>query len=261
MTDTYVSRRGGTVDIEPLLAAQSEVYLPSYSPKESPHKSSVHYDSRIIRQVEPGQPELKRALNQLRATTGDFIDYQSVGALGVTLAILDPALKHIVGTDKRGEISKGAIREFEAELNDELDIRSLGTDFALQNANSPFEIYGQNQDTLGITLSTRDSRLYGQRIVAENYIREEYPGVSSRFGAHGLTRITPHIAIGTVMPQYMSGGERRDLYRNPSDFVLDRAMHAQQREAETYGISHEIEPIEFPEHIALGGLKVVCAKC
>lgn len=261
MTDTYIGNRGGTVDIEPLRAVQSELYLPSWSPKESSHKSPIHYESRIVRQLEPGQPELTRPLNQLRDTTSDFVNYRSVGALGVTLAILDPALKHIVGTDKRGKISKQAIREFEAELNSELDAQDLGTEFALQDSNRPFELYGRDQDKLGITLSSRDSRLYGQRIVAENYIREEYPQISSRFGTNGLLRITPHITIGTIMPQYLDGEERRQLYRNPSDFVLDRVSHTQQAEREMFAIDSDVEPIVFPEHITLGGLRVVCEKC
>ena len=84
-----------------------------YVIKDISSKAPLHYESEIQRRVEPLQPELKKALNSLEENTSDFIRYNSIGRLGVTLVILDPAVKRIVGTDKKGFITQEAVQHFE----------------------------------------------------------------------------------------------------------------------------------------------------
>ncbi len=232
------------------------LHKPFYETKTS-IKNSIHYQSRVVRSVEPIQPELSKALNQLKETTGNFVEYKPIGRLGITLAILDPALKQVVGADKKGQVSDETIKHFEAELNEELDFANQGLEYPLKNPNVPVDLYGSEQARLGITLSQRDLRLRGQRLIVEEYIKDTYPAVSRRFGSKDLAHIVPHVTIGTVIPAYLDKEDRDLLYKDPSDFMLGRVLQEQIHAAERYRLDQP-EPIVFPEAICLGGLHVVC---
>ncbi len=229
-------------------------YLVPKAPQKSP---SVHYECHIARSVEPNQSEFVHALQVLEQNTADFVQYQPIGRLGVRLVMLESALKQIIGVDKKGIITEAARRDFETELNQNLARHPHG-EFLIADPREPFVLQGRDDQELAIQLAKDDYRLHGDRAVAEEYIRDTYPGISA--GRENVVRMEARVAIGEVQPQYLSPDDRGLLAENPSDFMLNTVMERQRSDADMFGLSGGVDPVVFPDAIILGGLHVVCQK-
>lgn len=227
----------------------------SSGPKDKSPKQAVHYQSRIVHEVYPIQRELKATLKTLEQTTGDRIDYISVGRLGVTLATLDPLVKPILGLDKKGVIEKSAISDFEDELNTELE-ELHDRKVHIADISHPLELYGKHKDKLALRLSKFEG-LTEERIEVEKYLREQEPNASSRF-FNELMGWEPHIVIGIVKPEKFDVDNMDSFLDNPSSYLDNLVSEVHLRDREVFGIEPKNDAIIFPEEISLGALRVVC---
>lgn len=236
----------------------SQIQTPVWISKETSHHTDVRYQSQLVHEVNPIQRELVSALKSLKQTTNTFIDYKPIGKLGVILTGLDPVIRHIISTDKRGVIHDAARRELEQDINTMLpDFR--GTQVQLDNPSRPLGLFGTNKQNLGIRLAVNDPILFGERVLAERFIKEEYPLASERFGDE-LLGWEPHISIGTIRPGGIWGEALEDLMDDPNSYIEESVQSAYSEMEERFGISVDSRELVFPESLTLGALKVVCDK-
>lgn len=238
--------------------ALTEAVIMDWTPKGSSRKSAVRYQSRIVHTVQPIQPELAEALKTLKESAQDKFEFIKLGKLGVTLAELDPAVREIVGVDRKGAIFDQTRREVEDDLNDTFE-RFMGRVTGIADPERPFKLYGRQQNRLGIALDPLDDQLYGERIVAERYIRSEYPMVSDRFG-DGVNTWEPHVTVAYVKPEQFTPTEWADLQYGPSEFLSALVFENAAMNRESYGLDNVPSKIMLPSELSLGGLQIVCNK-
>ena len=227
--------------------------------RNATQKPQVRYESRVVRTVAPNQPELAVPLQRLGEHTRNFVDYKPLGKLGVTLVMLEPVLRQVLTTNRRGFIPRQALNNFEQELRNELHHAQYADyDIPLQDSFSPLALYGKHDQYLGIRLHEKDYRLVGDRAVVEQYIRDNYD-VGKRFLDRNLKRLRPHITIGEVHYENLDIEQREALQADPSAFVIREAYQGMDAMRRNYGIGIEamdLETITFPETVTLNGLSV-----
>lgn len=231
---------------------------PMWISKEVSHHAAVRYQSRVVHEINPIQREFVDTYKHLQETTDHIVDYIPVGRLGVVLAGLDPVIKQIISTDRRGNINEAARRELECDINEALpDMRQ--TVVRTSGGARPFALYGADKQELGIKLSTSDPVLFGERVLVERFIRDEHPRASNRFGEE-LLNWQPHIRIGFIRPGVLDAEQLQELHDDPTGYI-ENAMHqTHQNMQERYGIPVECRELVIPDELVLGGLKIVCDK-
>lgn len=213
---------------------------------------------RVVRGVAPHQPELFGALALLRGTTSNFVEYKDTDELGVTLLMLGPLMRSILGVGPGQRVPPKELRTVETALNDRLaHTRYQDYDIPLEDTVAqPLDLYGRRRQYLGISLRTRDLRMIGDRAVAAAYFRETY-GVSNRELGRRLKDLRPHVTIGEVRYDQMTATEADTLRVDPSAFILGAARTHQEREVEL-GLQSAVTPVVFPDVVSLNGLRIFC---
>lgn len=238
--------------------SSATMYRGGHVIRSSTHKQAPHYECRVVRSVAPNQPELSDALGALERHTGNFVNYKEMGKLGVTLVMLEPVLRQIMGTNRKGAISREELTAFERDLNDSVSHSQYADyDIPVHDSLSPLSLYGKNKQHLAIRLAERDYRLVGDRAVIEQYIKDRYD-VGKRFLEKNLVRMSPHVTIGQVRYENLEPRERESIQDDPTSFVIRRAYDSMQASEEQYGLTAERRQIIFPEQVTLNGLRIFC---
>ncbi len=236
-------------------------------------KQPVHYDFRVCRGVQPGQPELEKPLSQLHEHTANFVQYKSLGKLGLTLLMLEPVLREILPRNRNGMIPPDGVRTFEDELRQSLHTAQYENYGGIRlDPVAPLALYGRHKNRLGLRLQ-KDYRLVGDRAVVEEYILDNYTtteghDVSKRFLANTLTPIAPHITIGTVLYEHLTPEQGQALQDDPTWFVHSEAYASMEAQRLEYDFVSDklanpgppplVEHICLPESLSLSALSVVC---
>jgi hypothetical protein len=226
-------------------------------------KEPVRYECRITRSAQPDQPELAEPLRLLEANTNNYIQYRGIGKIGVTIMMIEPVLRKILISDRRGIIPKQDLQDFEAELQDNLRHAQYADYDVPVDPAQPLALFGRNKDRLALQLHPRDYRLVGDRAVVESYIQDNYEQndgrpVSRRFLDRNSARFRPHITIGDVRYENMDARQVETFQADPSVFLIRESYRQMASDREDYGESYAVQDIILPEHVALNGLKVFC---
>lgn len=235
--------------------------------RNATRKPSQRYECRVVRTVERDQPDLSRPLRQLQENTNNFITYKwnepgkELGRLGVTLVMLEPVLRQILGSNRHGTIRREELTIFEAELRDGMSHAQFSNyDIPLQQF-EPLALYGRHRQYLGLQLARSDYRMVADRAMVEQYIRDNYDradgqAISRRFLARNLMRIEPHVTIGEVDYTALTAEQGRALRADPSQFVFDEAYARMEANEQEFGSDFAAQPIIFPEDVTLNGLRI-----
>lgn len=231
---------------------------PIWISKETSHRTAVRYQSEIVHEVNPVQRELAVALKNLEKTTDTFVDYLPLGRLGISLASLDPVIRQILSTDKRGIINNSARKEFERDLNESL-AEFHGKTITVPSSTRPLGVFGHDKSELGIRLDVNDPLLFGERVLVERFIRIEHPAISERFGEE-ILNWEPHIPIGAIRPGTLTNDQLEELQVDTNGFIHNAMQQAYDEMEDRFGLDIGSRDFSFPDELALGGLRIVCNK-
>jgi hypothetical protein len=225
-------------------------------------REQVHYSCRVIRSVERGREGAARALLPLMDNTGRYVEYETVGKIGVTLVQLDPVLRSILGKDKRGAAALEGMPDFQAELRDKLDHAQYGEYAIPVSPEMQLGLYGRDSDVLGLRLSADDYRLRGDHAVVKAYIDDTYAheneSTRERFLQANRELDLSYIALGRVKLENMGADEASDFRADPTEFLAAAAEAEMNGNRERYGDHFVVHDITYPETVAFNGLSVVC---
>ena len=227
--------------------------------RTSIHEQSRPYELRVMRRVAPGQPKLSKVIAALSETTGNFVNYKKdPRRLGVTLMMLGPLMRHLLGTGPGQRVTAEDLRTAEEDLNRRV-AHAKYQDYNVPLFDpmfQPLDLYGHKKQYLGIRLSPKDLRLTGDRAIVESYFRGKFRLSENDLDRH-LEDLDPHITIGRVLYGNMDEEQIAALQDNPSTFLLQADRARQERLVEFEG-RPAVVPIVFPEAIGLNGLRIVC---
>jgi len=211
----------------------------------------------------PNQPELARPLGLLAANTANYIEYDEMGKVGVTIIMLEPLLRRILSPNRRGVIPRTSLQQFEAELRDDLSHAQYADYNVPLDTINPLALYGSNKNYLGLQFSPKDYRLVGDRAVVEEYMKDNYDQangrpVSQRFIDKNSRRLKPHATIGEVKYENMTPEQIEVFQADPTGFLVRETYDRMEANQKQYGSACEVERVTWPESVALNGLQVFC---
>lgn len=227
--------------------------------RTSTHEQPRQYELRVMRRVAPGQAQLIGAIAALSETTANFVKYKrDPQKLGVTLMMPGPLLRHLLGVGPGQRVTAQDLRQAEEDLNLRV-AHAKYQDYTVplfDPVAEPFGLYGHSKQYLGIRLSPKDLRLTGDRAIVKGYFREKYELSENALDRH-LEDLDPHITIGRVLYNNMTGDQVAAFQGNPSTFLLQADRARQQRLVDFEGREAVVSVI-LPEAIGLNGLRIVC---
>ncbi|HSX15759.1 MAG TPA: hypothetical protein VLF40_03125 [Candidatus Saccharimonadales bacterium] len=226
-------------------------------------RERTRYECRVTRSLAPNQEDLARPLGLLAANTSNYVEYDELGKVGVTIMMLEPILRRILTPNRRGVISRDSLQQFETELKDDLSHAQYADYNIPLDIFNPLALYGSDKNWLALQFSPKDYRMVGDRAVVEAYMRDNYVQangrpVSKRFIDGNSRRLRPHATVGEVHYENMAPEQVGQFQADPTGFLVREAYARMARNQEQYGSACGVEEIIWPETVGLNGLKVFC---